>query len=279
MVLYLIGLGLGDEKDITIRGLETVKRCTSLYLESYTSILGVNKEKLEEFYGKKILEADREKVEQGVDEILEKAKTEEVGFLVVGDPFGATTHADLVLRAKEKNIPVEVIHNTSILNAVAVTGLQLYTFGQTVSIVFWTDKWRPDSFYGKIKQNRDISLHTLCLLDIKVKEQTTENLLRGNKIYEPPRFMTVNLCIEQLLEAEQNNQQNVYSRDTPCFGLARVGQKDQVVISGTMEELRSVDFGPPLHSFIICGHMHPMEVEFYKLFRLKKECLFSLISE
>jgi hypothetical protein len=46
MVLYLIGLGLADEKDITIKGLEAVKRCSKVYLEAYTSILGVSKEKL-----------------------------------------------------------------------------------------------------------------------------------------------------------------------------------------------------------------------------------------
>lgn len=52
MVLYIIGLGLGDHKDITVKGLEAVKKCKELYLESYTSILGVKKDKLEEFYGK-----------------------------------------------------------------------------------------------------------------------------------------------------------------------------------------------------------------------------------
>ena len=54
MVLFIIGLGLNDEKDITIRGLEAVKSCKRLYLEFYTSVLGMDnwgREKLEEFYG------------------------------------------------------------------------------------------------------------------------------------------------------------------------------------------------------------------------------------
>jgi diphthine synthase len=46
MVLYLVGLGLGDEKDITVKGLETVRKCSKVYLEHYTSILGVGKERL-----------------------------------------------------------------------------------------------------------------------------------------------------------------------------------------------------------------------------------------
>lgn len=45
-------------------------------------------------------------------------------FLVVGDPFGATTHTDLVLRAREQGIPHRVVHNASIMNAIGCTGLQ-----------------------------------------------------------------------------------------------------------------------------------------------------------
>jgi diphthine synthase len=45
-MLYLIGLGLADETDITVKGLSMVKRATRVYLEAYTSILLVDKEKL-----------------------------------------------------------------------------------------------------------------------------------------------------------------------------------------------------------------------------------------
>lgn len=45
-MLYIIGLGLYDERDITVRGLEAVKKCTRVYLEAYTSILLVDKERL-----------------------------------------------------------------------------------------------------------------------------------------------------------------------------------------------------------------------------------------
>lgn len=47
MVLYMIGLGLSDEKDITVKGLEAVRRSTKVYLEHYTAILMIDKEKLE----------------------------------------------------------------------------------------------------------------------------------------------------------------------------------------------------------------------------------------
>ena len=45
-MLYLIGLGLNNEKDISVAGLEIVKKCHTVYLEHYTAILMVDKEKL-----------------------------------------------------------------------------------------------------------------------------------------------------------------------------------------------------------------------------------------
>lgn len=41
---------------------------------------------------------------------------------------------------------------------------QLYNFGETVSIPYWTESWQPDSFYDKILGNLSRGLHTLCLL-------------------------------------------------------------------------------------------------------------------
>lgn len=38
-MLYIIGLGLGDERDITIRGLDAIKKCSKVYVEAYTSLL------------------------------------------------------------------------------------------------------------------------------------------------------------------------------------------------------------------------------------------------
>jgi len=268
-MLFLIGLGLSDERDITVKGLSAIQSSDVVYLESYTSILGVPKEKLEAYYGKEIMLADRETVESNAEMVLDAAISKVVSFLVVGDPYGATTHADIALRAKQRGIEVKVIHNASIMNAVAACGLQLYTFGQAVSIVFFTPEWRPDSFYDKILVNRRAGMHTLGLLDIKVKEQSIENMLKGKKIYDPPRYMTINQCIDQLLEVERNRKEGVYSEDTECFGLARVGHDDQVIISGTMAELQNVDFGAPLHTFVICGALHFIEKDYYELYHVK----------
>jgi diphthine synthase len=63
---------------------------------------------------------------------------------------------------------VRVIHNASIMNAAGCCGLQLYRFGQTVSITFQEGSVLPRSTYDKIAVNFAAKLHTLCLLDIKV---------------------------------------------------------------------------------------------------------------
>ena len=83
---------------------------------------------------------------------------------MVTDDFRATTHTDLALRARALGVPTKVIHNASIINAVSSCGLQLYNFGQVVSLPFFTDTWKPSSFYPKIKENSDLGLHTLVLL-------------------------------------------------------------------------------------------------------------------
>lgn len=105
MVLYFIGLGLGDEKDITVKGLEYIQSCEKLYLEHYTSILSVGVERLQELYGKEVQICYRETVEIEMDNILMEIKENQpdknYAFLVVGDPFCATTHSDLFLRAIE----------------------------------------------------------------------------------------------------------------------------------------------------------------------------------
>ncbi|XP_052089784.1 diphthine methyl ester synthase-like [Mytilus californianus] len=271
MMFYFIGLGLGDAKDITVKGLEIVKKSKRVYLEAYTSILTVGKEKLEEFYGREVILADRDMVETQSDEMFEGSATEDVSFLVVGDPFGATTHTDLVLRAKEKELEYRVIHNASIMNAVGCCGLQLYNFGETVSIVFWTDTWRPDSFYDKIKRNRDLGMHTLCLLDIKVKEQSIENLMKGKKIFEPPRYMSVNTAAEQLVEIIQRKKEEgetdlAFTENTICIGLARIGSETQTIVAATFTDMMTVDIGAPLHSFVIPGELHPLEKDMLKLF-------------
>lgn len=203
MVLYMIGLGLGDEEDITVKGLKIIKDVADVVvLEAYTSILGIDKEKLEKLYGKEIIVADRNIVESEAEDII-LHKDKNVAFLVVGDPLCATTHTDLWLRAKEMGIEVEIVHNASIMSAAASSGISLYNFGQTISIPYYEEGWKPTSFIDKMQYNLCGGMHTLCLLDIKVKEPDFDAMMQGKTKYLPPRFMSVNTAAKQLLEAEK----------------------------------------------------------------------------
>ena len=155
------------------------------------------------------------------------------------------------------------------MSAIGSTGLQLYNFGQTVSMVFFLDNWKPTSFYDRIAENRKIGLHTLVLLDIKVKEQSLENMARGRKIFEPPRYMTVAQCASQMLETEQTRQEGVYGPDSLAVGVARLGAANQAIAAGTLTQLSDIDLGQPLHSLILLGtRTHDMERDFLRVFAI-----------
>jgi diphthine synthase len=208
-------------------------------------------------------------VESQSDEILKDADTKDVAFLVVGDPFSATTHTDLALRCRQNDpaILIRTLPNASILTAVGATGLSLYNFGQTVSMVFFTESWRPSSFYDRIEENSSLGFHTLMLLDIKVKEPDLQALARGKIVYEKPRFMTVAQCASQMLEVEDERQQGICGKDMLAVGVARLGSDDQQIVAGTLEELSNSDMGRPLHSLVLCGKkMHEMEWEYVRGF-------------
>ncbi|MBU2561764.1 MAG: diphthine synthase [Nanoarchaeota archaeon] len=268
MTLYLIGIGLNDEKDITLKGLEIVKRSDKVYLENYTSILHCKVDDLEMVYGKKVHLADRDFVEKKGDVLVDEASRGDVAFLVIGDPISATTHLDLFLRAVKKGVKVDVVHNASVLTAVGVVGLQLYKYGRTASIVFPQEGWDVQTPYDVVKENKKAGLHTLCLLDIKTKEPSREELRKENAGRpERPQFMTVNQAIRALLDVEQKRGENVFTDETLCVGCARLGSKDMKIRAGRAKELLADDFGEPLHCLIVPGKLHFMEEEALELWK------------
>lgn len=242
MTLYLIGLGLSDEKDLSVKALEAIKGCDIIYLESYTSRLNVPVERLEKLYGKKIILADRDMVEsQAENTILADAKAKDVAFLVIGDIFSATTHTDIWMRAKELGIKTHLIHGAGIFSGISETGLQLYKFGKTTSIPFPAENWKPETPYDILKENKKRDAHTLILLDLSPKED---------------RFMTINEAIRYLLDIEAKRKEKIFQEDTFCIGCARLGSDSPTIISGKAKDLRGADFGAPLHCLIVPGKLH-----------------------
>lgn len=136
----------------------------------------------------------------------------------------------------------------------------------------WLDGWEPDSYYNRIASNMVKGLHTLCLFDIKTKEQSVENMMRGRKIFEPPRYLTCAEAATQLLvilgRKRKAGIEPVYTESSPCIGLARVGWDDQKIVFCSLREMAQCDLGPPLHCMILPGQMHPLEIEMLNTFKL-----------
>jgi len=161
-MLYLIGLGLNDEKDLTLKAIETAKKC-ECYCELYTSIWKGSLENLKEIIGKDIKLLKRKDLEENAETLIEEAKQKDIAIFVPGDPLAATTHFNLVFEARRKRIPVKIIHNSSIFSAIGETGLQLYKFGKTATIPL---NGKLENVKKTVKDNKKLGLHTLLLLDV-----------------------------------------------------------------------------------------------------------------
>ncbi len=226
MTLNIIGIGLNNHKDITVLGLELVKESDFVYLEYYTSKLGVDVEVLETFYGTKIIIANREMVEQK-QPFLEQAKDKKVSLLIIGDVFSATTHMSIMMDAKEKGIKVNVVNNASVMNAIGIIGLELYKFGRVVSIPFHNENVKAP--VKALKDNQSINLHTLFLLDL-----------------DP--FNGVYLSIG---EAAKYLIKNGVKKSSLCIGCARLGSDDFVIKVDSLERIGDQDYGDAPYCLII----------------------------
>ena len=253
MVLSLIGLGLGDIEDITLRGLKLAKSADEVYLEQYTSAFSIPHKKIEEKLKKKVSLAFREHLEQKSHILIERAKTKHVCLLVVGDVFSATTHIALLIDAKKAGVKVNVVFNASILTSIGMVGLELYKYGKVTSIPF-SSKGLFTSYYNVIYENKRAGLHTLCLLDLDISAHQQ-------------RYMTIPEAIQLLLDTEQREKKNILRPDTLAVGVARLGRDDYTIRTGTLIELMNVDFGSPLHSLILPGKLHFVEEEALEMWK------------
>jgi len=249
MALYFIGLGLYDEKDITLKGLETARKCDKIFAEFYTSLLaGTTIDRVEELIGKPIVRLSREDVELNFEKIvLPEAKEKDVAFLTAGDPMVATTHSDLRIRAKKAGVESYVIHAPSIYSAVGITGLQIYKFGKSVTVAYPEKNWFPTSHYDVIKENKERGLHTLLFLDLKAEQN---------------RYMTANEAMKILLKVEEMKKEEVFTPETLVVVLARAGSLNPTIRAGYVKDLIEEDFGRQPHVLIVPGRLHIVEAEY-----------------
>ena len=247
-MLYLIGIGLGNEKDITLNGIEALKKSDYIYLENYTSNIGFEIENLEKLISKKIILVNRKKMEEEINSILDQAKEKIVSVLIKGDIFSATTHITILLSAKEKNIDLKIIHNASILNVIGDTGLMLYNFGKTASIPFNNEQ--IETPYNVLNDNLSIGLHTLFLLDLKSSFE----------------FMNFKEGINYIIKIENKQRLNLINNDSKVIICAGLGTKKQIIKYGKIKDLLKSEIEIYPQCFIIPGKLHFIEEEVLKLF-------------
>jgi len=247
--LIFVGLGLYDEKDLSLRALEAIRNADTIFAELYTSLMPVfSISKLEELSQKKISIVSRHDLEEeNGQKILDAAKKGKTVLLVPGDPLIATTHIDLRIRAEKQGIKTRIIHGASIISAViGLSGLQNYKYGRSVTIPFTDGISSVETPYEVITENKRRGLHTLCFLDIKAEER---------------RYMTIRQGLEALLAIEKMRQKRVVTSDTLAVGVARAGSKNPTVKADYVKKLINYDFGPPPHSIVFPGKLHFVEVE------------------
>jgi diphthine synthase len=247
-MLTFVGLGLYDERDISIKGLECVRNATWVFLEYYTSRLtGTSLSRMEELFCKKIRLLERKDIEQSPDELIRLAREDRVVLLTGGDPMVSTTHIDLRLRAAAAGVATSIIHGASISTAVCgATGLQNYRFGKSCSIPYPHGNWAPTTPMETIELNLGVNLHTLVYLDIQPERQMT--VAEGIDL------------IERMAEVRKVSPPSLY------VGVARAGAADQRVVAGGGAKLRSLDLGPPLHILVVPAELHAMEREYLETF-------------
>ena len=238
-MLNIVGLGL-SLKDISAKGIEAINKSEEVFIESYTSLSDYTIKELEEFLKTEIKVLHRSEVEEEKP-FFQKGK--EITLLIYGDPLSATTHTEILQEAKKQNIQTNIIQAPSIFTAVARTGLQLYKFGKTASIPFWTENYNPESFFDLLEQNQSIGAHTLFLLDLNPKE---------NKF----------LSIKEALEVLQKIADKRNFKITKAIGCARLGLDSEEIKYDTIKNLQNHNFGKAPYCLIVPGELNFSEEEF-----------------
>ena len=250
-MLTFVGLGLYDERSITVEGRDVLRAADRVFAERYTSrLVGASLGDVEAYHGIDVEVRDRAGVERDPAPILDAAESGDAAFVTAGDTMISTTHVDLRLRAHDRGIDTRVVHGTTAQTAASgLTGLQNYRFGKATTLPFeyaHGGDGVPESVRETIDANADRGLHTLVYLDIKVDgpdrpDDATEET-----------YMTASTAAEYLSDPYPDRLGVV---------VARAGSPEPVVEADALSTLTDRTFGEPLHLLVIPGELHPMEAE------------------
>ena len=239
-MLTFVGLGLYDERSVTVAGRDAVRAADRVVAEFYTSKLaGTTVADLEAYHDTDIEVRDRAGVEQSPEDVLDDAESQDVVFLTAGDTMVSTTHVDLRLRAHERGVETRVVHGTTAQTAASsLTGLQNYRFGKATTLPFERAHGGdgvPDSVLDTLDDNRERGLHTLVYLDIKAADDD---------------YMSADTAASLVADDYE---------DTLAVAVCRAGSPEPTVTADRLSGLATHDFGPPLHLLVVPGDLHLLE--------------------
>ncbi|HEV2231264.1 MAG TPA: diphthine synthase [Thermoplasmata archaeon] len=235
--LLFIGLGLGNETDLSRRTVTELRGAGALFAEEYTSAWTTGSlERLSAELGRTIVKLSRSELERETSILAALEEHRTVALVVPGDPFVATTHVALRVTLEGRGHTWRYLPGTTVLTAVpSLLGLQHYRFGRTVSLPFDEAGYRPRSPLEAIAANRGAGLHTRVLLDLAP---------------DAGRFLTADRGLRMLVERD-DAAPRVFSPGLEVGVVARVGRPDAEAWWGAHEALERRDFGPPLHSIVV----------------------------
>ncbi|BES80869.1 diphthine synthase [Pyrodictium abyssi] len=253
MTLYIVGAGVSSEY-LSLKAIQVIGAADKVYLDTYTSIApGVDRELVRRLNPRaEVVEAPRRLLEDEADKLIQEAREKTIVLLVPGDPLHATTHIALLVEARRRGVEAHVVPGVSGLQAVVdATGLQVYRFGKTVTLVYPEEGFKPYSTVEAIWANRERGLHTLVLLDLR---------LDAGRAMTVPEAIRILLELEEELAAEEHREPELPR--VIVVGVARAGTSEQRCIAGSVDEVAAAEYPPPPHSLVVTApRLHPMEEE------------------
>lgn len=244
-MLYFIGTGISGHDSMSVSSIQIIQKADIVYLEEFTSpISDADLDKIKNHVTGQFKIAKRWMVEDGT-EILKNAKNNTVVLLSYGDPYIATTHTELRIRAIAEKIKTVSVHNaSSITSMIGECGLHYYKIGRMATIM--DDIKSMTTPYYIIYKNLINTNHTILLLEYNQDKNF---------------FLDPKTALEYLLETEAGQKRNVIAPTTFVIVASRIGFNDQSIVSGKISSLQGMDFGAPPHTIIIPGGFHFTETD------------------
>ena len=246
MTLYFVGIGIAGADKMGPGARGAIASARRVYMERFTSPVPDAEldevRRIAEEGGAAFKAAARWMVEDG-GEILREARGGDVALVCYGDPYMATTHIELRVRAIAEGIRTQSVHAASALTGiVGECGLHQYKVGRTSTVT----RHEASTPYDILDENVERGCHTVLLLEYDQDSGT---------------FLDPREALKGLLKIEAEARRGAATKDTFAIIASRIGRDNQGIKAGRIASLLEADAGAPPHSIIVPGSMHFTETD------------------